>query len=101
MSTPSPGPVLDPFLVLLSFPLVASFIRSSGGSEVSPGGRWGAGSHPGACLSRADPDNFFWPIHPAGSAWLASASAAFWFRGADGDTEVAEGVLEEPGRPEK
>lgn len=80
-------PVLCSLPVLLSFLLVTSFLLSSGGSEVSPGRRWGAGSRALVCLP---PVLTTFLANPPSSAWLVSASAAL-VRGADGDAEVAEG----------
>lgn len=83
-SLPVPSSTLP---VLLSFLLVASFVLSSGGSEVSPGGCWGAGSR--ALVCRSPVLTTFLASSPS-SALLASALAALGL-GADGDTLVAEG----------
>lgn len=82
----SPSLVLRSLPVLSSFLSVVSFVLSSGGSEVSPGGRWGAGSRAIVCLP---PVQTTFLASPPCSAWLASASAALVLS-ADGDAEVAE-----------
>lgn len=76
---------------LLSFLLVASFVLSSGGSEVSPGGRWGAGSRPLVCLP---PILTTFLANSPSSGWLASALVL----SADGDTEVAKGCWRRRGK---
>lgn len=49
--------------------LLASFVLSSGGSEVSPGGHWGAGSRAFAYLPPLW--QLFWPTRPAQLGWRA------------------------------
>lgn len=80
-----------PFLPVLSstLPVLLSFlVLSSGGSEVSPGGCWGAGSRE---LVSCSPVLTTFLASPPSSAWVASASAAALGLGADGDALLAEG----------
>lgn len=90
----SPGPVLCSLPALRSFPAVASFVLSSGGSGVSPGGRWGAGSR--APVGFPPIPATFWPIPRLSLAGERICRVG----GADGDSEVAEGRWRGPGKPQ-
>lgn len=78
---------------MLPFSWVAPTLLSSGGPEVLPGGRWGAGSRSPVCLPLVL-TTFL--ANPPSSARLAGASAALVLC-ADGNAEVTEKGMQKTG----
>lgn len=81
-------PLFSSSFVILSIGwLLLSFSpQGGGGSEISPGGRWGAGSRVHLCLPLIM-TSFL--ANPPSSVWLGGAPAAL-VPGADGNTAVAK-----------
>lgn len=91
-----PAPSCVPFQFCDPSRRLLLFVLASGGSGVSPGGRWGAGSRAPVCFPPIPAT--FWPI-PRLS--LAGERICRLVGGADGDAELAEGRWRRSGKPQR